>query len=244
MALPLPPIPNLPVGDSHEWRDWFFQLYQRVGGPDDVNRWTNIDFTNSNLTSIVTRRHNDLQGLQGGSVSGTEYYHLSADQYNQLSNSFNYGQFYSTSDQFAASTGATYVVEFDQTSYSNNVYIDGGNPSRMYVTVDGVYNVAFTLQLINNSNDGQYADVWYRVNGTDVADSASRFGLPARKSTGDPSELIGAMNILLNLSAGDYVEIAGGVSSTDVSLWHDAASTTPFIRPAIPSVIATVTQVA
>ena len=101
----------------------------------------------------------------------------------------------------------------------------------------------YSLQLINTTNDGQYADVWFRINGTDVDDSASRFGLPARKSSGDPSELIGAMNIFLTLDADDYIEIAGGVSDVGVELWYDTAQTTPFVRPAIPSVILTLNAV-
>ncbi len=81
------------------------------------------------------------------------------------------------------------------------------------------------------------------INGTDVADSASRFGLPARKSSGDPSELIGAMNIFLTLDADDYIEVAGGVSDVGVELWYSASQTTPFPRPAIPSVILTINSV-
>lgn len=154
-----------------------------------------------------------------------------------------YGEINSTTGQTAPSTGTTAVVEFDNITQNNGIYQDGTNPSRVYVRNAGVYNVMYSLQLINNDNDGQYADVWFRVNGTDVPDSASRFGLPARKSTGDPSELIGAMNIFLSLEADDYIEIAGGVSHIDVELWYDAASVSPFTRPAIPSVIMTLNTV-
>jgi hypothetical protein len=153
-----------------------------------------------------------------------------------------YGSFYSTSDQFAVSTGGTYVVDFDGTTYANGVYL-GGTTSQIFVRNAGVYNIAFTAQLINAANSQEHADIWYRINGSNVADSASRFGLSPRKSSGFPSETLGAMNIFLDLDAGDYVEIAGGVSSTDVSLWHDAASVSPFTRPAIPAFIATVNYV-
>jgi hypothetical protein len=153
-----------------------------------------------------------------------------------------YGEFYSTADQFAPSAGSTAVCTFDQTAFANGVYI-GSPTSRIYVRNAGVYNIAFTVQLINLANSQEHADIWYRINGTDVADSASRFGMPPRKSEGVPSETLGAMNIFLDLEDGDYVEIAGGVSSTDVSLWHDAASASPYIRPAIPSVITTVNYV-
>jgi len=154
-----------------------------------------------------------------------------------------YGEINSTTGQTAASTGSTSVVEFDNITQNNGIYQDGTNASRIYVRDAGIYNVAYSLQLINTTNDGQYADVWFRINGTDVADSASRFGLPARKSSGDPSELIGAMNIFLDLEADDYIEVAGGVSDVGVELWYSAAQTTPFVRPAIPSVILTLDMI-
>ena len=154
-----------------------------------------------------------------------------------------YGEINSTTGQTAPSTGTTAVVEFDNITVNNGIYQDGTNDSRIYVRDAGVYNVMYSLQLINTTNDGQYADVWFRINGTDVADSASRFGLPARKSSGDPSELIGAMNIFLTLDADDYIEIAGGVSDVGVELWYDGALVSPFTRPAIPSVILTLNMI-
>lgn len=152
-----------------------------------------------------------------------------------------YGSFSSSSDQFAASTGNTYVVEFTDTDSSSGVYLSSG--TKIYVRNYGIYNVQFSLQLANTTNDSQYADVWFRKNGTDVADSASRFGLPARKSTGDPSHVIGSINFFIELNAGDYVEIAGAVSDTGVSLEYYAADTV-LPRPAIPSVITTVQYIA
>lgn len=152
-----------------------------------------------------------------------------------------YGAFSSTSDQFAASTGSTYVVQYTTTDSSSGVYLSSG--TKIYVRNYGIYNVQFSLQLANTTNDSQYADVWFRKNGTDVANSASRFGLPARKSTGDPSHVIGSINFFIELNAGDYIEIAGAVSDTGVSLEYFAADTV-LPRPAIPSVITTVQYIA
>ena len=84
MAQGLAPIPNLPVGDSHEWREWFFNLWQSLGGTSGTILYTDLNFAGSNITSILTRAHNTLQGLQGGNVGGTEYYHLDATQYTTL----------------------------------------------------------------------------------------------------------------------------------------------------------------
>lgn len=81
MANQLQPIPNQPISNTHEWREWFFNLYQSLGGSGITNSFSNLNFTGSNITSIVNRAHNNLQGLQGGNTGATEYYHLDAAQY-------------------------------------------------------------------------------------------------------------------------------------------------------------------
>lgn len=152
-----------------------------------------------------------------------------------------YGQFSNNTDQSAPSTGTSAVVLWDTTDFSNGVYLS--NSTRINVRNGGTYNVMFSLQLQNSTNDHQYADVWYRVNGTDVVRSGSRFGIPPRKSTGDPANMIGYMSIFLDLDAGDYVEIAGAVSDVGVTLEHYAADT-GIPRPAIPAAIISVQYIA
>lgn len=152
-----------------------------------------------------------------------------------------YGQFSNNTDQTAPSTGTSAVVLWDTTDVSNGVYLS--NSTRLNVRNAGTYNVAFSLQLQNSTNDHQYADVWYRVNGTDIANSGSRFGIPPRKSTGDPAAMIGYMSLFLELDAADYVEIAGAVSDTGVTLETYAANT-GIPRPAIPAAIASVQYIA
>lgn len=152
-----------------------------------------------------------------------------------------YGAFSNNTDQTAPSVGTTALVKFDTTEESNGVYLS--NDTRINVRNAGIYNFQFSLQLANSTNDGQYADVWFRVSGTDVPRSASRFGLPARKSTGDPSHLIGSMNIFLDLAANDYVEIAGAVSDVGVTLEHFPADT-GIPRPVIPAAIVTAQYIA
>lgn len=154
-----------------------------------------------------------------------------------------YGSFSNNTDQTAPSVGSTAVVIYDTTETSNGVYRDTVNTSRIYVRNDGIYNIQFSLQLVNRDNAAQYADVWFRLNGNDVARSASRFDIPARKSETEPSHIIGTVNIYLEMDAGQYFEIAGTTSDTDVGLEHyDADGTIP--RPAIPSAIVTVQYIA
>jgi hypothetical protein len=151
-----------------------------------------------------------------------------------------YGAFHSSIDQVAASTTTAYPVFFGNTDFSNGVSV--ASDSRITVAVDGVWNLQFSLQIKNVSNDGQDFDIWIRKNGTNIADSNSRFHAPARKSSGDPSHLVAGLNFFVDMLANDYVEIVGCVTSTDLSLEAFAAGTSP-TRPAIPSAIATMTFV-
>jgi hypothetical protein len=152
-----------------------------------------------------------------------------------------YGCFTNNTDQTSSSVGSTAVVIYDTTEEASGVYL--ASSSRLYVRNYGIYNVQFSLQFVNNANTAEYADVWFRVNGTDVPRSASRFDVPARKAAGSPSHIIGTVNTFIEMQAGDYVQIAGTTSSTDIGLEHYAADT-GIPRPAIPAAIVTVQYIA
>lgn len=152
-----------------------------------------------------------------------------------------YGAFQDSTDQTAANTTTAYAITFNTTDYSNAIYLS--NSSRLNVRNYGVYNIQFSIQFKNTTNDSQDVDIWFRKNGSDVAGSNSRFSLPARKSSGDPSHLIAAMNYFLEMNANDYVQIMWRVSDVGVSLEHYGTSTSP-TRPVIPSAIATMQYIA
>ena len=151
-----------------------------------------------------------------------------------------YGAFQDSTDQTAANTTTAYAITFDTTDFTNGVTLS--NSSRLNVAQAGIYNLQFSIQFKNTTNDGQDVDVWLRKNGTNIANSNSRFHLPARKSGGDPSHLIAALNFFVSLAASDYVEIMWRPTDVGVSLEHFATSSSP-TRPAIPSVIATLSFV-
>jgi len=151
-----------------------------------------------------------------------------------------YGAFQDSTDQTAANTTTAYAITFDTTDFSNGVTLS--NSSRLNVSQAGIYNVQFSVQFKNTTNDGQDVDIWFRKNGTDIANSNSRFHLSQRKSSGDPSHLIAAMNFFVSLAASDYVQIMWRPTDVGVSLEHFAADTSP-TRPAVPSAIATLSFV-
>jgi hypothetical protein len=138
----------------------------------------------------------------------------------------------------------TYTVNISQTVASTT--LTGSLPSKLTVAQPGIYNLQFSSQFINTTNDVQEISIWFRINGVDVAGSNSEFGIKQRKSTGTASRLIAAMNFFLDLEADDYAEIMWRVSDSGVSLEHfpavTASGTTPAI-PATPSIIATLSFV-
>jgi hypothetical protein len=181
---------------------------------------------NSNLRIFFTKLVNSIQSVIG--PSGGKF----------LNNP--YGAFQDSTDQTAASTTVAYPVTFNTTDFSNGVTI--ASNSRITVAEAGIWNLQFSLQLTNTTNTSQDVDVWFRVNGTNIANSNSRFGLAPRKAVGDPFHVIMALNYFANLNATDYIEIMWRTTDTGVIIEQYAAGTSP-TRPAIPSAIATMSFV-
>jgi hypothetical protein len=78
------PVPvNSPLGGERiplDWLSWFNQVYNVI--KNYIATYTGLDFTGSNITSIVTRNHDDLQNILGAGTT-----HLSTSQVNQLKSS-------------------------------------------------------------------------------------------------------------------------------------------------------------
>jgi hypothetical protein len=143
-----------------------------------------------------------------------------------------FGEFTNNDDQLAPGVGSSAVVEWDTTEKSSGVYLS--DDTRINVRNAGTYSVQYSLQLANNDNDGQYADVWLRKNLSDIDNTGKRYYLPARKSEGNPSHVVATYETLITCNAGDYIEVAGAVSDVDVTLEHFAADV-GVPRPAIPA---------
>ena len=143
-----------------------------------------------------------------------------------------YGEFANNNDQTVPSTGTSALVEWDTTEKSSGVYLS--DDTRVNVRNAGTYSVQYSLQLANYDNSGEYADIWLRKNNTDIDNSGKRYYLPSRKAEGEPSHVVATYETLITCSAGDYIEVAGAVSSTDVTLEHLAADV-GIPRPAIPA---------
>jgi len=151
-----------------------------------------------------------------------------------------YGAFQDSTNQVAANTTTAYAVTFNTTDFANGVTIASG--SRITVADAGIWNLQFSIQFTNTTNASQDVDVWFRVNGTNVANSNSRFGFAPRKGVGDPFHIIAAMNYFVSLNATNYIEIMWRPTDVGVTIEQYAASASP-TRPAVPSAIVTMSFV-
>lgn len=140
-----------------------------------------------------------------------------------------YGSFYDTTNQTAAAINTPYAMTFNNTAESNQIAVT--NNSRITFKNRGTYNVQFSAQLDQTSGASHNIFIWFRRNGTDIANSASVVAIQ-----GSSAELVAAWNFVITVLGGDYIEIMWAVSNTAVQII--AAPATAFC-PAIPSVIAT-----
>lgn len=147
-----------------------------------------------------------------------------------------YGAFQDSTDQTASSTTAAYSVTFNTTDFAHGVSV--ASNSRLTVKSYGIYNVQFSLQFVNTNTQIHDIDLWFAKNGTNIANSNSRFSIP-NSHGGTDGHLIAALNFWVELSANDYVELKWSTTSTAVSIQQIPAQTSP-TRPATPSAIVTV----
>jgi len=151
-----------------------------------------------------------------------------------------YGAFQDSTDQTAGSTTTAYPMTFNTTDYSNGVSVVSN--SQLTVKSYGIYNIQFSVQLVNTDSSIHDMDIWFRKNGTNVPASNSRYSVP-NSHGGVDGHTIAALNYYIELNANDYVEIMWATDDTAVSIQQLATRTSPD-TPSTPSVIATMQYVA
>ena len=145
-----------------------------------------------------------------------------------------YGAFSDTTTQTAASINTAYGMVFNTTDSSNGVSI-GSPTSRLVADFQGVYNVQFSAQLDKTSGGVGNIYIWLRKNGTNVPNTSTTVAIQ-----GSAARTVAAWNFITQLEPTEYVELMWATDDTSVRIL--AASATS-VWPAIPSVIATLTQV-
>lgn len=152
---------------------------------------------------------------------------------------FPYGAIQRTTDLSFTANTATQVT-FDQTDYINAMTRDPADG--LTVEYEGIYNYQFSVQFSNSDSQEHDAWIWLKKNGNNVDATASKFTVPKRHGSVDGAA-IGAANFYIQLSADDSVEMWAAVNDISVKIEAYSAQTVPFVMPAIPSVVVTLSFV-
>ena len=192
---------------------------------------------NSTFTGSFNVTGNTVLSGSINVASGSSFYRAG----NKL---FNYGQWASLQIQ-SGSANTMYAMKLEtQLDGRDGIYVannSSGFPTRITVENTGLYNIQFSAQLTNTANTNITFDVWFAYTGSNIDNSNTQ--VDVNKSAGQLGRSVAAWNLLTPIEANDYVEIVWSCTSATGQLYYNGTQTTP-TRPAIPSVIATITQVA
>ena len=221
MALERFRAPPLPVPTPDYDQQYMTQLIRVLG-----LYFTQLDSLTPNQANSY-RADNFYGGLFSGYGRGLILPHIGASD---------------STDQYATANNTPTVVQWNTLDAAYGFTLNA--PGSATAEFAGVYKIDYSAQLLNNDNSAHDATFWLRVNNTDVINSTTTFSVPARKSAGVPSYICGYSTIVFEVNAGDDIELywateRAGTSGggTGVHIHHDPVQTTPYARPAIPSMI-------
>ena len=163
-------------------------------------------------------------------VSGSDFYLAG----NKL---FNYGQFSDTTTQ-SGSANTAYAKKLNTIDFAHNVSIVDG--TKIKVDNTGIYNLQFSTQLANTAVSNITFDIWLAYTGSNVKNSNTQ--IDVNKSAGQFGRSVAAWNFMLPIQANDYVELMWSCNAATGQLAAMGEQSNPN-RPAVPSVIATLTQI-
>jgi hypothetical protein len=107
--------------------------------------------------------------------------------------------------------------------------------SQITMTLGGVYNIQFSIQIEKTDAGTDTVYFWLSKNGNNVANTNTAVTL-----VGNNAKQVAAWNFVEAAASGDYYELYW--SSTDAAMQLVSIPSPP-VGPAIPSVILTVSQI-
>jgi len=139
---------------------------------------------------------------------------------------------------FTSGTGGigTYVVSVSQLKTSATY--TGTMTSQIVVSNTGIYNLQFSSQMDKSDAGVDYVHFWLRRNGVDITASAGIISLQGNA----PAYMMAAWNYLIELIAGDIIELYWASADINMSIINETAQTSPFAHPAVQSTILSITQ--
>lgn len=145
-----------------------------------------------------------------------------------------YGEFTKISDQSPAVVNTAYALTFDNTEIAEGLSL-GSPTSRIVVSQSGLYQFDATVQISSSNSNAKTIWLWFRKNGTDVANSARLVTININSGYTAVS-----MSEFFSLAANDRIEIMFAADDTAVTVDNVAATA---FAPAAPAVVLAVSQI-
>lgn len=191
----------------------------------------NFSETTTDTDTVFFKRTDGYIGVLQPSLATTRVAYLS-DVMQQIAASF--------------SSNATQTVTAANTptrlTYTNTEYTKGGITydvsGHIIVPTDGAYEFIISIQFDKTGGGVDVAEFWFQIDDVDVPRSATQLVV-----AGTNGETVGTVSVFLSLTAGQKVSTM--IASPDSTMGATAfpAITTPYVRPAVPSIITTVKMI-
>lgn len=143
-----------------------------------------------------------------------------------------YGIFSATSSQTVDGANVETTVLYDTEEDTEGIYLE--DSSKLVVTETGDYFVQFSAVFTKSGSSAKTVDLWVLKNGVDIPRSNTRIVVQ-----GNPNESVMTVSMILDLDAGDYIQMSMASSEDTMTLTAYTGLTTP-TRPDIPSIITTI----
>jgi hypothetical protein len=139
---------------------------------------------------------------------------------------------------FLTGTGLTGTYQVSVSQNITSTTFTASMASKILVGSTGIYNIQFSSQMDKADAGVDYATFWLRRNGIDITNSAGVLSLQGNS----PAYMMAAWNYVIELFAGNIIELYWASSDNQMQIFSEPAQTSPFTHPGVQSTILTITQ--
>lgn len=139
-----------------------------------------------------------------------------------------------TTAQVATAINTAQAIGWDAPSFNSGIALDPTDNTKIVFEEDGVYLLAFAVELLSSSSNAKSGWFWPRIDGVDVPGSTIKVTL-----SDNGHHIVMSRSAAFPMTAGSYLQAMWAVS--DLTLWIDAPAATAF-APSSPAVTLAITR--
>ena len=139
-----------------------------------------------------------------------------------------------TTAQVATAINTAQAIGWDAPSFNSGIALDPADNTKIVFEEDGVYLLAFAVELLSSSSNAKSGWFWPRIDGVDVPGSTIKVTL-----SDNGHHIVMSRSAAFPMTAGSYLQAMWAVD--DLTLWIDAPAATAF-APSSPAVTLAITR--